>query len=502
MTDINFNASVFAIKKETTEGTPVVPAAAGDFIATQDDFSMSPQTDVLENAELRSSIGRAKPVLGNENPTASGSFYLRHSGVEGTKPNYHYLLEGAFGTETTHGTERNTVANSTTTLIKVDSGEGAEFSRGHPLLIKDGTNGYAIRPVHSVSTDDLTIGFALANAPASGVDLGDAIFYSPANSGHPSLCLWHYLGNQGAIQMGAGFKVTSMDITINAGEYINANYSLEGLEYFFNPIVIGSTNKYIDWTDDGGTEAASVAEGTYKDPHELAAAIAAAMNAETDETITCVYSDSTGKFTIATSTSAVLSLLWNDGTNAANSIATTIGFATAANDTSATTYTSDNAISLAAAYTPSYDSADPLVAKNMEVLIGDGTETTSFEPDTITINVANTRAVKGSVAAASGRSGSIITERAVTINVTGYLQQYDVDKYRRYRAGTETRFLANAGTKTGGNWVAGTCVSFYAPTTTVTAFNITNQDGLVKIEFELQAYVDTNGNGEVYLGFV
>ena len=43
----------------------------------------------------------------------------------------------------------------------------------------------------------------------------------------------------------------------------------------------------------------------YKDPHELAQAIQDAMNAVSAETYTVVYSNTDGKYTIATSTSAI-----------------------------------------------------------------------------------------------------------------------------------------------------------------------------------------------------
>src|SRR5690606_17278141 len=126
------------------------------------------------------SIGAAAPVLGAEAPALSLNHYLRHSGVEGQEPNFGLLLEGAFGDKSVASTEYDTVANSTAgsssarAVVKVDSGEGVNFERGHALMIKDQTNGYSIRPVFSISSDDLSLGFNLGNAPGSGVNLGKA----------------------------------------------------------------------------------------------------------------------------------------------------------------------------------------------------------------------------------------------------------------------------------------------------------------------------------------
>ena len=150
MASIQTRSSVLAIVKETTEGTLKKPSAATDFIALQDAFTMAPNVNSLENAELKNSLGKAKSILGAEAPTAELSHYLRHSGVEGQAPNYGLLLEAALGAVSTASTEYDTVSSSTTSLLKVNTGEGATFERGEALLIKDATNGYRIRCIDSI----------------------------------------------------------------------------------------------------------------------------------------------------------------------------------------------------------------------------------------------------------------------------------------------------------------------------------------------------------------
>jgi len=502
MTAINFRSSALAIKEEVTEGTPVVPTAATDYLALQDDFSMTPGFDVLENNELKASIGIAKPILGAETPTASGSFYLRHSGVEGQAPNHRLLLKAAFGAEDVEGTEYNTVAGSTTSVVNVDAGEGATFIRGQGLLIKDATNGYSIRPVHSIATDALTLGFSVGTAPGTGVNLGKSVTYYPANSGHPSLTLSEYLGNGGALQVVAGARVVDSTFTFEAGQLINANYSLEGLSFYFDPIVIAAADRYLDFTDDDGTWAAVVAAGTYKDPHDLAEALQAAMRAASPgETATVTYNDSTGKYNIRT-TGTVLSLLWNTGANTANTIGDKIGFSVAADDTgtAATTgYTSDNAITLSSPQTPTFDSSDPLAAKDNEVFLGDSTDNVCFCASSVVVNMATPRTTNPCVCEESGVSGSIINQRTVTVSISALLDKWDADKFHRFHTGADTRFMYNFGVKTGGNWIAGKCGGVYLPNTTITSWELSGADGLVQLDMEVQAYVDSSGNGEVYL---
>jgi hypothetical protein len=306
--------------------------------------------------------------------------------------------------------------------------------------------------------------------------------------------------------MSAGNRVTELGITFTAGELINQTYSFEGLEYYWNPIEITASNKYIDFDDGGGEENVSVTEDFYKDPHELAAAIETAMEGATADDITVTYGNTTGKYTIA-SDGGTLSLLWKTGTHGADNsddhIGSTIGFSDAADDTLAVTYTSDTAIDLSSPQTPSYDSdSDPLVAKNNVCLIGDADDNTCFAASNVEFTMSNTRTTIDSICAESGRSGSLITAREVTVSVTALLEQYEADKFRKFRENEDTRFAYIFGTKSAGNWVAGKCGCLYIPTGTITSFSITDSDGLVTLEMELRAYVDSDGNGEVYLSFV
>jgi hypothetical protein len=502
MANISTKSTVLAVKKEVTEGVPVLPTAGTDALAVQSDFSAEPSFDELTNEELKASIGAPKTILGNENPSMSFSHYFRASGVEGQAPNYGALVESFMGAVSTASTEYDTVAASTVGVIKVDAGEGASFERGEALLIKDATNGYRVRCIDSIATDDLSIGFQVPTAPASGVNLGKCVLYKPANDSHPTLSLWAYLGNGGATEMVAGGRVTSMNVDAAAGEFVNANYSVEGLAFYFNPVTITATSKYLDFTDDDGTHAAVLTEKTYKDPHQLADAIQSAMDGLTTETITVVYSDTTGKFTIASSTSAVLSLLWNTGTNAANTIGPKIGFLVAANDTGATTYTSDNALDYAFPYTAAFDAADPNVGKNIEVMVGDADDYVCFNASNVSISGSDTKTDLTSLCAESGKSGSIITERTFEIAVTARLSKYDADMWKRFREGTNTKFQLTVGPKTGTNWTPGKIGVAYCPTATVSSFSISDADGLAVLDMTLKAYVNDQGQGEFYYGFV
>lgn len=497
--------SVMALVREVTPGTPVRPSSGTDYIALQEGFDVEPSFNVLENDEFTGSIGNSKSILGSEEPTASLSHYIRHSGVEGQEPNFGLLLEGAFGAKKIVSVERDTIAASTAgdasnpPVIKVDTGEGVEFERGQAILIKDTVR--SIRNVKSVSGDDLTLNFNLTTtAPGVGVFLGKAVLYKTAET-HPSLSVWDFRGNGTAQQLIAGARVSEMSIEANAGELINGAFTLDGIEFFFNPIdIITSANNKIDAIDDGGTILATVPPRTYKDPHDLAAAIQTSLNAASVDVWTVTYNDISGKFTIA-SDGVVTSLLWDTGGNKAETIGTLLGFDISADDTGANTYTGDNPVSLASFQTAVFDDSDPLAAKANEVFIGDHADNICFGASTMTITLSNEVTPVPSICADSGVQEKLATARVATIELTASLERFEADKFRRFRENQTTEFAYNFGLKTGGNWVEGKSVNVYSPTTTISSFKVGDGDGLVTVEMTLTTFVD-KGLGDLFLNFL
>ena len=97
--------TVQAVVEETTEGTPVAPSGATDYVPLQDGFTFAPSFTELENNELQSSIGRAKTIIGFEEPTASSDSYIKHSGTEGAAPHANLYYKAAFGATSVAGAE-------------------------------------------------------------------------------------------------------------------------------------------------------------------------------------------------------------------------------------------------------------------------------------------------------------------------------------------------------------------------------------------------------------
>lgn len=399
-----------------------------------------------------------------------------------------------------NGIERVTDAGSTNILIEVTEA-CPELQPGDAVLVQDGTNKFSARGISAKpAADQIAPNFALPGAPGAGIALGRRVSWIPANSEHPLLSFWLYHANGGAISAMQGGQVTSMDISLAVGELLNMAFTAGGTQYMFNPIYIGATNKFLDFTDGGGTKAISVPEGWYRSPVELATALQDALNAASAQDFTVTYSSygaSKGKFTIATA-SGTLSLLWQSGANAANSIGTTIGFLVAANDTGSLTYTSDNVQGYADQLTPALDDSEPLVAKDMEVLFGDQANFQSLCVQTMDANISNTVQDVECLNAQSGVDSKVVQGRTNQIDLVIVMEPHEVDFFDRFVNNKDAKFQFTWGAKSGGNWIPGRVGIFWSDKVKVTSATVGDNNGIVTRMVSIQAYMDSAGNPELF----
>jgi len=493
-------ASIFAIKKEVTGGEYLPPTVGADFIPLRPGNSLNYEPEPLENDELLNDIGAAKGLIGKEAVSGSHSAYLKHSGVEGQEPESGILYESVFGAKTVNATEYNTVAASTVSTLKVDTLEGALFEQGQAVLVKDGVNGYAIRNVNTISGDDLSLNFNLNNAPSLGVNLGKVITYKPVAQGHPTFSTTKYLGNGHAIEVSAGNTATEVSVTADANGFGEVEFSYQGTRYFFNPITITASTKFLDFTDDAGTAAISLVERIYKTPIDLADALVTALNGVSAEVYTVKYSSSTGKFTIATATNAVFSILWNTGANAANSIGGKLGFSVASDSTGALSYESANALDLASPIAPSFDTVDSIVIKGAELFIGNQSDNVCICAQSVSITVSKEVEDEDCICEETGVASKIPTSRSAEMSVTATLNKYDASLLDALLKNNGVQAMLNAGPKSGGNWIPGKCFNAYLQNATVSAYTTTG-DSFIQAEFSLKGFVTSTGK-DIFFNFL
>ena len=137
----------------------------------------------------------------------------------------------------------------------------------------------------------------------------------------------------------------------------------------------------------------------------------------------------------------------------------------------------------------------------MEVFLGDQDDNVCFEVNNMTITIADEKTNIDEVCAESGRSGSLITAREVSVEMEAFLPQHDAEKFQNFRQNDTVQFLFNFGTKSGGNWQAGKSGCFAIHTGTISDFGLTNLDGLIAMTATISGFVDS-GNPEAFLNFV
>jgi len=486
-------ASIFAIKKETTEGAYVAPAAGADFIPLRPGSSLNFEPSLLESDELLNDIGTSKGSIGKEAVSGSHSAYLKHSGVEGQEPEAGIFYESLFGSKVINAIEYQTVS-ATASSLTVGAGEGVNFYPGQALLIKNGA-GYSIRNVNSIAGDVLNLNFEITSIPTVA-SLGKAITYLPVAQGHPSFSTTKYLGNGHAIEVSAGNQTSEMSVTADANGFGEVEFSFAGTKYFYNPIEITSSTNTLSYTDDNGTSSVSISDKIYKTPIELASALEQSLNSDSLETFTVSYSNTSGKFTIASSTSSIVELLWTEP----NSIGEKLGFSLLSDDTGATSYVSDNALVLTSPISPSFDSAENIIIKGAELFIGNQSDNVCICAQSVSIAVSKNLEDEDCICEETGVASKIPTSRSIEMSVTATLNKYDAALLNSLLQNEGVSAMFNAGPKLGGNYVSGKCFNFYMQTATVSSYTTTG-DNFIQAEFTLKGYVTTSSK-DGYLNFI
>lgn len=105
---------------------------------------------------------------------------------------------------------------------------------------------------------------------------------------------------------------------------------------------INKTNNVLDLQEGSTVIAVVIETGVYSGLSALLTAVQTALNNYGGYSPNYTVTESSGIVTIANT--STFSLLWNSGSNTSRSIASTLGFSTAADDTSATSYDSDSAV--------------------------------------------------------------------------------------------------------------------------------------------------------------
>lgn len=228
--------TVIGIEEEVTEGTWLAPTGATSYVQPLvDGFDMTPAREVIDRGLLTSSPGKETPRMGIKSVTATLPVELRASGTEGAAPDFEPLLKSALGATRNYASQITSTTGHSSTVINLSNGDAANFAVGDCVVILE-DDAHEMRPISAVSTtvdsNSITFPFALDNgAPSDSVKIAKFITYYTAATGHPSLALSYYWGNE-VRQAASGCKVNSMSIdNYTVGQVASLNFGLEGLTY-------------------------------------------------------------------------------------------------------------------------------------------------------------------------------------------------------------------------------------------------------------------------------
>jgi len=185
-------------------------------------------------------------------------------------------------------------------------------------------------------------------------------------------------------------------------------------------------------------------------------------------------------------------LLWNSGTNTANTVAETIGFDSAADDTAALTYTSGTAQTHGADVTPAYDDADPQIVRDNMLLLGDQDDYICFGGSNLVVSVSTPKTDVPNFCVTSGVDESLILSREVTVSGTLKFAKHDVSRVYKLLNNQSLQLAFTMGQKLAGDWIPGTVANVYLPEVSISTDQIVDSDGYIVEEFEGTATVSSD----------
>lgn len=244
MADVIRKNTVIGLEPEVTEGTYVAPSGTGSYIQTLPGYSWTPAMELLDRQVLSGGLGSVKPLLGNKTVTAALPVEFRASGTEGGQPDFHQLLLGALGATRNYASATTSTTSHTSTVINLTSGDGDDFAVGDMVIVKK-SGSHEMRPISAKTTNSITFPFALnGGAPGNGVEISRFQTYYVAETGHPSLSVSVYEGNE-MRACAIGTKVNSLSFdNFSSGQIASFNFGLSGLNYTYTNAAAPHTPAY------------------------------------------------------------------------------------------------------------------------------------------------------------------------------------------------------------------------------------------------------------------
>lgn len=234
--NITRSDSIIGLEEESTEGTYVAPSANTSYTSVLPNFSMNPIKDLLVRDIITGSKALATPRIGKRSVEASLEVEFRASGTEGGEPDFHSLLHAALGGESSVAAQNTTKATGNTgTVLQIEDADIGDYSVGDIIVVLE-SGAHDMNVITAVDSTGGAANITVSPGKSSGsysnsVVISKTKMYFGADTGHPTLSLSYYWGNE-IRQAGLGMRVNSMSLNnFLTGQTASWGFNLEGMDF-------------------------------------------------------------------------------------------------------------------------------------------------------------------------------------------------------------------------------------------------------------------------------
>lgn len=182
--------TLFAVKKETTQGTIVNPTDT-DFILIDDDFDTSFSYEEIERNVINGNLDPLAPLIGMQDGSCQVTIEMKGSGTAHTAPEADALYKTCFDDPTDPLSGGDSVLSGTPTVDHIQVGSTPGFTVGDIVAVDvDGAGSYEFSIITACSgttTMEIDVSPDFSQAPGSGNTIKSGITYKPKESGHDYL---------------------------------------------------------------------------------------------------------------------------------------------------------------------------------------------------------------------------------------------------------------------------------------------------------------------------
>lgn len=217
-----------AINKDNYGVDPTI--AAADVIEFVD-FTLEPDRGEITRSVIKNTFDELEPIFGEETVAGDITIELHGSGTPGTVPEADPLYHCAVG-ERRLSTASVTISGSTTTSIKLDTGDGVNHRVGEPVMVDTsvaGDGSYEVAFITAIVTDALTVSPALTLAPPTGRTVAAGVHYKLSLNELKSLWTQFWRGDI-TLEKYKGCKVSNLAFDFTTGQVVNPKVSIQAKE--------------------------------------------------------------------------------------------------------------------------------------------------------------------------------------------------------------------------------------------------------------------------------